>query len=106
MADLSVSTTVTSITVQWNEPQYPSGTITGYRVTIARTDDITLSPEVFSVDETAGNFFIDQLTPATEYNITISAINQNGVGPLLIEITSTNGTGKPYSHTMYVTIQY
>lgn len=77
-----------SMTIQWDSPVIPNGIITTYLV-IWSPDNGTL--ETF---DTTCN--ISNLTPCTEYTVTVSAATSKGFGPPGGFLDVTNPRGKKF----------
>ena len=54
-----------------------NGNITGYSVLVMRNDEIVTN---VSVSGGIGNITICELSPYTEYNVSVAAVNSNGTG--------------------------
>ena len=73
--------TVNSITVQWGEVPCidRNGEITGYTVEVTLSGMVVATENVN--DGSARRVTASGLTPATEYTVTVAAVNSVGTGP-------------------------
>ena len=76
--------TANSITLQWGEVACleRNGDITGYTVTAANSDGVVKGTARVNVD--ARQATISELTPSTQYTVSVAAVNGAGTGPVTI----------------------
>ena len=76
---INTTTISTNITVQWEPVKciHRNGNITSYSVRVIRNGEIVKN---VSVSGYIGNVTISELSPSTEYNISVAAVNSNGTG--------------------------
>ena len=97
-----VNTTVTSttITVQWGPVEciHRNGDITGYSVCVTRNGERLKNA---SVSSDIRRVTISELSPSTEYNISVAAVNNNGTGAYSDDIpVATEGNQCQLVHTL------
>ena len=80
-----VTVTPNSATIQWGEVPclQRNGEITDYTVTVTNSDG--MEEGTVSVDVDARQATISGLTPATQYNVSVAAVNSAGTGPTSTE---------------------
>ena len=76
---INTTTISTNVTVQWEPVKciHRNGNITSYSVRVIRNGEIVKN---VSVSGYIGNVTISELSPSTEYNISVAAVNSNGIG--------------------------
>ena len=76
---INTTTISTNITVQWEPVKciHRNGNITDYLVLVMRNEEIAKN---VSVSFYIGNVTISELSPSTEYNVSVAAVNSNGTG--------------------------
>ena len=76
---ITTTTISTNITLQWEPVKciHRNGNITSYSVRVIRNGEIVKN---VSVSDYIGNVTISELSPSTEYNISVAAVNSNGTG--------------------------
>ncbi len=71
------STTSYSIAVSWDPPSTPNGVILNYTIITLQSDNDDII-NIFTVSVSTSQYNITELTPFTEYNITIETCNSVG----------------------------
>ena len=85
---INATTISTNVTVQWEPVKciHRNGNITSYSVLLMRNEDIV---KYVSVSGYIGNVTISELSPSTEYNVSVAAVNRNGTGVYSDDISVT-----------------
>ncbi|XP_057322017.1 netrin receptor unc-40 isoform X2 [Microplitis mediator] len=106
------ATSSQSIKVSWQEPKILNGRISKYVVTLETTDDASSSSgagvfsEVEKIRETTiTTCELVDLTPYTEYSISVYAVNENGPGPSTGEINIRTFSAQPSHPPHNVTLE-
>ena len=93
------SSTRDTITVQWEEVDCidRNGLITGYRIRAmtSREDD-----RIETVDDVREDT-ISELSPSTEYTVSVAAVNSQGTGPYSAGMMVETAAGMIYIDTAY-----
>uniref|UniRef100_A0AC35TXB2 Titin n=1 Tax=Rhabditophanes sp. KR3021 TaxID=114890 RepID=A0AC35TXB2_9BILA len=88
-----------SVSLTWNQPKFPNGAITGYKIYLTPDPSLPLDKwipyETLNPDERKIDFSRGELEPDTTYFAKISAVNGNGEGILSDVEDFQTGTGAP-----------
>ena len=88
---------MTTIQVQWDPPNIipPNGDLTRYRVDYQNAMDIRIdNGTIYTPDATTRVVFLTDLSPGTEYRVTVAAENLGGLGTAQFTLVSTQDNGK------------
>ena len=96
----SVRITNTTIRVEWDPADFPSGCgpLLYYNVTIVNLIDAS---DMNSSEESVNRAEFSNLKSCTSYNISVAAVNRAGIGPISTTIETTltgNEESKQYSY--------
>ncbi len=91
----------TKVSVGWKAPTNPEGTIDKYEYTIEGAKQSLKTFPVFDASQTSYNFTIEELTPDTEYTVTVKTYNRpfegegGGSGPAAsLKVKTVTSSGK------------
>src|SRR5574338_1231189 len=71
----------TQVTLIWDEPNDNGSPITGYMIERQSPTDTGFTTLVANTNSTLTHYLVTGLSPSTNYNFKVSAINAKGVGP-------------------------
>jgi hypothetical protein len=78
-----IAKTDVSLHIRWVPPDDPFGHITQYKVSVVSMEDPNAQPKSYLVDAPITEYFIDNLSPETSYNVSLSAGTKRGFGPVI-----------------------